>query len=192
MALPPPAPRELRHRRDIAIEGYRRFDGLWDVEARLLDRRSVASRWPGGERAPDEPIHRMSLRLTVDADARIVAVAADTETGPYPGICGAITPQYQQLVGLRVAAGFRGQVRRLFAGTRGCTHLTELLGALATGVVQTLAGDATPDPEARPFQLEGCHAFVRSGPVVARHYPRWYLAPADDVARGTQPEGREG
>lgn len=184
MAMPPAAARELRHKRTITIEGYRRHDGLWEVEGHLVDCRTAAVAWPGGGRGAGVAIHDMTLRLTVDAGGLIVAVAADTAAGPYPDVCGSITPAYERLVGLRVAAGFRGQVQRLLSGTRGCTHLTELLGALATGVVQTLAGDAENDPQARPFQLEGCHAFLRSGEVVARHFPRWYLTPVEDAARG--------
>jgi hypothetical protein len=179
MTPTPKATRQLLHRRDITIEGYRRCDGLWDVEGRLLDRRTETARWPGGERAGGEPIHSMTLCLTVDATGLIVDVDAQTAATPYTGFCPTITPRYKQLVGLRIGRGFRHQALRLLAGTQGCTHLTELLGALATGVIQTLAGERESDPDARPFQLEGCHVFARSSPVIAQHYPRWYLAPAE-------------
>src|SRR3954451_8363882 len=37
MPLSPPAPREMLHRRAIDIRGWRRDDGLYDIEAHLLD-----------------------------------------------------------------------------------------------------------------------------------------------------------
>lgn len=37
MPLSPPEPREHIHSRDIILRGYRREDGLWDIEAHLTD-----------------------------------------------------------------------------------------------------------------------------------------------------------
>ena len=59
----------------------------------------------------------------------------------------------------------------------GCTHLSELVGTMATGVIQTLAGAGWDSTEHKPMQLDGCHALQSSGPVVARHYPKWYRKP---------------
>ena len=105
-----------------------------------------------------------------------------TEASPYVGSCGTITPVYEQLVGLRVGPGFGAHLRRLFALTRGCTHMSELVGTMATGVMQTLAGEFLGVREQKPFQLDRCHALHSSGAVVARHYPTWYrrAAPTAD------------
>ena len=40
MPLTPPAARETLHTRRIEINGYRRADGLFDIEAHLTDRKS--------------------------------------------------------------------------------------------------------------------------------------------------------
>ena len=37
MPLSPPAPREPIHTRAIDLRGYRREDGLWDIEGHLTD-----------------------------------------------------------------------------------------------------------------------------------------------------------
>ncbi len=37
MPLPPVAPREHLHTREIEWRGYRREDELWDIEGRLVD-----------------------------------------------------------------------------------------------------------------------------------------------------------
>ena len=57
---------------------------------------------------------------------------------------------------------------------RGCTHITELAGSLATAAFQTLAGQGQQDPARKPFQLDRCHALALTAPSVARYYPRWY------------------
>ncbi len=40
MPLPPPVDREPIHTRRIECTGYRRTDGLWDVEGHLVDTKS--------------------------------------------------------------------------------------------------------------------------------------------------------
>lgn len=177
MPLQPSAvEREATHTRTISIRGYRRADGLWDVEGHLTDMRAQDVSYPGGGRPAGQFIHSMWLRLTVDDTALIRAAVAVTDASPFAGVCGSITPAYDRLVGLRVGPGFRGSVQRLFAGVRGCTHLTELLSTMATGVIQTLAGDVKQPEGVRPFNLDGCHALATDGPTVASFYPRWFCS----------------
>jgi len=176
MPLPPPtSERDPVHGRTITIRGYRRRDGLWDIDGHLRDVRDQHFVFPGGERPGGEAIHSMWLRLSVDSSALIVDAVAFTDTGPFPDTCGAIAPDYAQLVGLRVGPGFSRQVARLFGGVRGCTHMSELLRTMATGVLQTVAGtNLTVSETEKPFQLDGCHALATDGPQVAAFYPRWY------------------
>ena len=37
MPLPDPVPREPLHTRRVECRGYRRADGLWDIEGHLVD-----------------------------------------------------------------------------------------------------------------------------------------------------------
>jgi len=184
--MPLPAPtveRALAHTRTITLSGYERADGLFDIEGHLTDVRARDVTYPGGGRPAGHPIHSMWLRLTVDTSALIVAVNVVTDIAPFDGVCGAIVPAYQGLVGVRVGAGFRGHVKRLLAGVRGCTHQTELVTTMATAVLQTLTGSVGRPDDVQPFQLDGCHALAIDGPQVAAHYPRWYRNPR------TVPEG---
>jgi hypothetical protein len=189
LALPAPSPRQPAHHRRLDIHGYRRDDGLWDIEGHLTDSRPVAMEFPDGLRPPGAPIHSMRVRLTFDDTLLIVAASAATEAAPFGQACGAITPAYEQLVGLRFARGFRGHLRRLFGAELGCTHITELIGAMASGAIQTLAkrSGLSGDPDQKPFQIDGCHALQSTGPTVALHYPRWYRRPVDDEAAAAQP-----
>ncbi len=151
MPLPEPtASREPLHRRTIEIVGYKRGDGLFDIEGRLLDRKDVEFPVGGRKLAPGEPVHEMWLRITVDRELRIVDAAAATDAMPYPGECDRIAPDYRKLIGLSIGPGYLRQVKELLGGVRGCTHITELAGSLATAAYQTFAGQGLSSPDRRP------------------------------------------
>jgi hypothetical protein len=180
MPLPPPdCAREASHQRSITINAYARADGLWDIEGHLTDAWNKPVPRAGGLLPPGEPMHSMWLRLTVDATATIVAVQADTDAGPYDKACAAITPDYSQLVGVRVARGYRDAIRRLFGRTAGCTHMNELAGVMGSAVLQAMWEVLSQDTDEKPFSIDGCHALKSSGPQVAQFFPRWYRPQAD-------------
>lgn len=172
--------RELLHTRRIEANGYARSGGLYDLEARLVDVKTYDKVGPAGTRPAGEPIHDMSLRITIDANMSIVAAETCFDAFPYQGECDSVTPDYGKLVGLRIAPGMTATVKELFGGTRGCTHMTGLIGVLATLAFQTMANQRARDQQSfkRPFQLNRCHALSTSGEVVRRYYPRWF-EPAD-------------
>ena len=184
MSLSSPAPREHIHTREIDCRGYRRADGLWDIEAHLTDVKTYAfdSDWRG-EVGAGTPVHDMWMRLTVDDDLVVRAVEAVTDASPYE-ICPAVTVNYQRLVGLSIRPGFMPKVREVLGGTQGCTHLVELLGPLATTAFQTIfpyrsrlrkEGERDPaKPVKRPTLLETCYAFASDSPVVKRYWPDFY------------------
>lgn len=179
MPFPDPFPeRELTHTRAIIFNGYRRSDGLWDVEGQLTDERAQQIAFPGGQRRAGEPIHSMRLRLTVDATGLIVDVCASADAVPFEGVCDTIASRYRCMVGVRVGAGYGGQVRKLLGGMNGCTHMSELLLSMGTAVMQTLVGEIPMPDDVKPYNLDGCHALGSSGAAVAQFYPRWYRRPA--------------
>ena len=189
MPLPEPkAKREPLHRRAIEIRGWKREDGLFDIEGHLVDTKDVDLRLAAGVRRAGEPIHSMWLRLTIDRNLTIVDAEASTDAMPYVNECDRITPDYRKLVGLAIRPGYHQRVKELFAGVLGCTHITELAGTLATAAFQTLAGQGFQDPARKPFQLDRCHALDATKPTVARYYPEWYrgtdpIAPAPESDR---------
>lgn len=186
MALPPPAERTLFHERQVTCRGYRRQDGLWDIEGRIVDVKGYPLTFYNGRQLePGQPLHEMHLRLTVDDDLVIHAAEACTVHAPFP-LCPEINPAYRQLVGLRIAPGFSSQIRELFKGRAGCTHLTELLGPLATTALQTvssgrryLAQRETPEQltalGAQVAKLiDTCHGWRSDGEPVAVKFPERY------------------
>lgn len=162
------------HTRRIEFQAYQREDGLWDLEAHLVDVKPIDCPLESGVRPAGEPIHAMWLRLTIDEECNVRAAAAAMDGMPYPGHCSRIVPEYGKLVGLNLLASFRRRATELLGGAHGCTHLTELLGAFPTAAVQSLFKKPL-DADTKPFQLDRCHALVTDGEAVARYYPRWYV-----------------
>jgi hypothetical protein len=177
MPLKPASERQLLHSRKIEANGYSRPGGLYDLEAHLVDTKTHTKESPAGNRMAGEPIHDMWLRITVDESLTIVEAEAAFDSLPYEGHCDRIAPDYGQLAGLRLAPGFNAKVRSMFGGTRGCTHVTDLIGVLATLAFQTMANRRAREEQdvRQPFQLDRCHALSTTGPVVAKYYPKWYL-----------------
>src|SRR3546814_1391109 len=96
----------------------------------------------------------MSLRLTIDEDFKVHDIEAVTDYSPFP-LCPAVTPNFKRMIGAEIKAGWRQQVRREVGGVEGCTHLVDLLIAMATVAFQTLypvraAGAAHRRPGERP------------------------------------------
>jgi hypothetical protein len=183
MPLPSPVPRKLMHTRAIECNGYEREDGLWDIEAHLTDVKTVLhTRHHGGrERQPGEPVHDLWLRLTIDLDMKVHAAEARTDEGPYPH-CGDITPNFRALAGLTIGPGWRKHVIERVGGVKGCTHLVELLGPLATTAFQATNrarnARAAAQPAARkPYQLNSCHVYKDDSPAVLERWPQFYTGP---------------
>lgn len=171
------------HTRSISADVYARDDGLWDVEAELIDTKGKDFMLATGLRKQGEPIHHMRVTVTIDEGFNVVAATGDSLRAPYLGECKAVESAYGQLVGLNLLKGFRHAVRERLGGTRGCTHLTELTNVLPTAAVQAFAGEvlrtsdsadaSAAQSDTMPWQLDKCRALRLDGPAVAAFYPRW-------------------
>lgn len=188
MPLPPPTvARHPLHTRSIRVQSFGRADGLWDLEAELIDFKAYDFPRNGGEVfKAGRYIHHMHLRITIDEAFTIVAAQAAYDAAPYEQHCMNIDAAYAGLVGMNLLKGFRHQVKERFGRTAGCTHMTELSQVLPTAAVQSMANQRRQkrDPNTRPFQLDGCHALRTDGPVVLEHYPKWYTGDSADAAAG--------
>ncbi|MDB2514567.1 MAG: DUF2889 domain-containing protein [Candidatus Puniceispirillaceae bacterium] len=140
-SLSPAVPREAVHKRQINCNGFVRADGLYDIEAELTDHKTYD--FPSdfrGTVTPDLAVHHMVLRITIDRDRVIQHAEAITITGPY-AICPTANAVFDNLVGLQIGPGWRRKVQAAIGGRHGCTHITELLGPVATIAYQTLYGE---------------------------------------------------
>lgn len=182
MPLSAPAARKHLHTRTVECVGYHRDDGLWDIEAHLVDVKTYT--FPNhdrGEIKPGEALHNMWIRLTIDDEFLIKDVEAVTDDSPFLQ-CGDIAVAYRKLIGLRIGRGFHSHVNELFSGAAGCTHLLELLRPLATTAYQTLypAREKQRRQAAshkKPGIIDSCYALRSDGEVVAREWPDFFAAP---------------
>ncbi|HYC02945.1 MAG TPA: DUF2889 domain-containing protein [Azospirillaceae bacterium] len=200
MPLSPPAERQHLHTRRVTCQGFRRADGMWDIEGHITDEKTYTFRnaWRG-ELQPGEFLHQMWIRLTVDNSFTVRAVEAVTDNSPFQG-CPAITPNFQRLVGLRIVSGWTQAVRERLGGIEGCTHLVELLGPVATTAFQTIgpvlsremeakrkaaeAEGRDPGPRMRPPVLDTCHIWDSRGETVREVFPDFHRGPAEAERKG--------
>lgn len=176
--LPAPAPREAVHTRSIVCRSFRRDDGMLDIDARFIDTRPFGYDSDfRGPCAPGAALHNMQLRLTLDRERRIHALASAMPGTPYEG-CAEVNPRFQRLVGVSVGRGFRKALRERLGGVEGCTHMLALLDAMAAAAVQAFASNAhapripgRPEP-VRIWRLDAlvdtCHSYRSDGPVMQR------------------------
>lgn len=185
MPLSRSAEREHIHTRTVTCQGFRRKDGLWDIEGHITDVKTYGfSNHDRGEIPVGEPVHGMWIRVTIGDDLVIREVEAVTDYAPFSA-CDAIAPNYAKLVGLKLGPGLRKQIRDRVGGVHGCTHLNELMGPVATTAFQTVfpilakeslqARDENDDkPPRRNPLINTCHGWRSDGPAVKRISPELY------------------
>ena len=173
MSLSAPAPRRHLHDRKISCEGYERDDGLYDIEARIVDTKTYEVTEPfRGLREAGMHVHDMQLRLTLDRTMTVRGIEVTTQHAPYD-VCPTVAPGYQALIGKKIGGGWRKAVTEAVGRTKGCTHITELLMPAATVAFQTMGSfKSGPDPSAaKPYFIDGCKAWASDSPVVERLFP---------------------
>jgi hypothetical protein len=202
--LPPFDPDRIPlHRRSVDLQGFRRRDGLYEVEARMTDT-TVPPPPEGGGGVPGggsigaaagaRVKHDMWIRIVFDRELLVRDVVASTDAAPH-AVCAEAAPSLASLVGLTMGAGWTRTVRERLGGARGCTHLTELLGPVATTAFQTLAPVrmAAPvriDAAGRPTKIDSCHAYSRRGELVRSRWPDFH-EPGDPPAGDPQASDKE-
>jgi hypothetical protein len=185
MPLPAPQARSHLHTRTAVYRGYRRDDGLWDIEAELSDTKTYLFELQGRpDLPPGEPIHGMAIRATLDDAMTIREIVTAMDDTPY-GECQQGTDPMQKMVGASMGPGWRMAIERALGGTSGCTHLRELLFNMATAAYQTIPGyrshlrklaggnESQAAATVPPHHLGKCIAWDFNGAVVQRNYPQF-------------------
>ncbi|MDH4610448.1 DUF2889 domain-containing protein [Pseudomonas sp. BN102] len=172
----PTITRQLLHTREIVCRGYLRSDGLLDVDGCIQDVPAEASDLPFHRVEAGDPVHDMRLLMTLDTNLLIQSITAVTSAGATP-VCGAIASAYASLAGLKIGPGFKQEVKARVGGTKGCTHLTELVERMASAAMQVrftlgraqqmhLLPGTEPPARRHSWVLDTCHAYRRDGEVV--------------------------
>jgi len=181
MSLPEPAAREKLHHRTIDCRGFRREDGLWDIEAELTDTKTYAYRnRDRGIVAAGEPVHQMQLRLTIDLDMNIIEAHAGMDYSPF-NMCQGARAVMKRLEGMQIKAGWLREVSARIGRRESCTHLYELLRPVSTTAYQTLhraleerASRRPRSQRGRPKIIDQCYSLASDSPVVKLEWPDFY------------------
>ena len=166
------------------MQAYVREDGLYDVEAHLVDTKPFVFESLGRPLPvpPGQALHDLWLRLTVDGDFVVRDICAASDITPY-GVCKEAENTLQVLIGERIARGWSAIVKQRLRGVASCTHLMEVLIPLATTAIQGIRGLRPASArqhsgDGPPPQLDSCYAYGRSLETVLRFWPQYYVAPS--------------
>ena len=181
MTLPSSNNRKKIHNRNIQCEGFKREDGLWDIEGHLKDTKTYGFKNDyRGVIDAGMAIHDMSIRLTLDDNLKIVDIYVSMDSHPY-NICPKIVPNFKKLIGINISKGFRKNVYSKVGGIEGCTHLVELLFPIATTAFQTIYSykafkkDKNKDRnENPPILINTCHSWSENNEVIKNYFPKFY------------------
>jgi hypothetical protein len=179
--------REELHFRRIDMRGYRRSDGLYEVEGRVTDRKPHDFQvLLGSKHVPaQEPLHDMGVRIVFDEQMLVREIHTFTAAAPY-AICPGGGQALQALTGLRLTGGWSKAVReRLGSSAHSCTHLVQLLSPLATVAFQTMSAIRRAEPvrldaTGRPVKIDSCYAYGKGRDLVREHWPEFYQPRSSD------------
>ena len=172
MPLPPAARRAELHHRRMDFRGYRRDDGLFDIECTLLDTKGTDVPLLGTSRIvrAGEAMHDMSIRMRVNADLEVVDIEASSDATPYD-ICPEAVASLQTVIGMKIGAGWTYAIKRQLVGAASCTHLAEMLIAMGTAAYQTVVPyNRMNGKETAGFttekKVDSCYAYAAERPLV--------------------------
>lgn len=187
MPLPEPdVERDHIHTRTIAIEAYRRPDGTMDVEGRITDVKPFDHQMMDGFRKAGDPVHDLSIRITLDDDMTVTKAVASMDQGAHE-LCPRAEPNFSNIEGLQIGPGWNKKVKAAMSPGLGCTHIIEMLAQMASGAMQAgwsrRSGETfdMPPPEEREMQvgmINSCYPYRQSSPWIKENFPKSYK-PAD-------------
>ncbi len=163
--------KKLLHTRQVLCQAFELDPEHWQVLGRMTDIKTfdMDNRDRGGHIPAGEPLHDISLSLTLNKQLRIVAVEATIDESPFKA-CNTISQAFQALVGLSITPGISAKAKELLGGINGCTHLLELLPPIITTAYQTFftspQGVVNTNSEYGKMLINSCHMMAEDGEVV--------------------------
>jgi hypothetical protein len=117
----------------------------------------------------------MAIRLLVNCSNLLIEdVDVDLISVPRE-VCRETIDCLAPIKGLTITRGFTSKVKKLAGGKKGCTHLVELLLAMAPAAIQGFAAHQSQKPAnfdpvrakmILQFLVNTCHAWREDGPFV--------------------------
>ena len=163
------------HTRTIEVSTYEYAPERIILEGSLKDEHLEEAYSTTGGKYPSGVIHHMSIQLLVNSSNFMIEdIAADLLTVPHEP-CWETAQCLAPIKGLTVTKGFTAKVKKLVGGKTGCTHLVELILAMAPAVFQGIAAYRAPkSPGIYPagarmtlkHLVNSCHAWREDSPYV--------------------------
>lgn len=179
MPLSKASSRRENHHRVIDMKAYARDDGLYDVEAHLVDMKPFTHKgFSADEPTPaGQPIHDLWVRITLDGEYVVRQIEAAADVTPF-AICKEAEATLSILVGERIARGWSAVVKERLRGAASCNHLMEVLIPLATTAMQGIVSLNSEsnghklDAKGVPVKIDSCYAYGSQREVVKRLWPQ--------------------
>lgn len=176
--------REIHHR-VIDMTAYEREDGLYDVEAHLVDSKPFEFKRSAVPEpvAPGQPLHDLWVRVTLDGECVVRKIEASSDVTPHT-VCKGAESSLEGMVGERIASGWSSKVKQRLRGSISCTHLMEMLIPLATTALQGLMGirkgpNRAVDENGFPVKINTCYAYDVHRDVVKVLWPEHHRSTDD-------------
>ncbi|MGE4238861.1 DUF2889 domain-containing protein [Ramlibacter sp.] len=181
MTLTDDVTREDLHFRRIDFRGCKRSDGLYEIVARLTDRKPYDFLPPSRDEwiPANDPIHDHEIRVLFDKDMVIRDIDSTMHVWPYvscPGGGGTL----KNFIGVTIGRGWNNEVRSRLPNADTCTHFKEMMIPLATAAIQTMVTQRDPaslhatDANGRPVKIDACHAYGESRELVLKLWPKFH------------------
>jgi hypothetical protein len=165
------------HTRNIEVSTYA-YDGQRIiVEGSLRDERFQESHVISGETFPSGVIHHMAIRLLVNCSNLLIEdIEVDLTSVPRE-MCRETIDCLAPIKGLTITRGFTAKVKKLAGGNKGCTHLVELILAMAPAVFQGFGAHQSQKPSnvdsdhakmILQFLVNTCRIWREDGPVMEK------------------------
>ena len=163
------------HRRNIDTVIYEGEADTIIVEGSLEDKRFCDSHLFSGEVRPPCTVHHMIIRMVLHLpELTIVDIEVDLPTVPH-GECLDVRECLAPLKGMRIAAGFTSNVRKLVDRSTACTHVLTLVSAMAPAAFQGAWSASIRQPLDREIYVKmmdrlknTCWAWREDGPLVEK------------------------
>jgi len=172
--------REEVHVRRIEMRGFKRSDGMYEVEANLTDQKPFDFQPPSRDRPirAGELIHDHVVRVVFSEDMVIREVLTTMRAWPYRECPGGGESLFG-MVGVLIGQGWASEVRKRLPNSETCTHMKELMNTLASAAYQTIysvrpfdGSEAAVD--GRPRKIDSCYAYGASRELVLSYWPQFH------------------
>jgi hypothetical protein len=165
------------HARTIEVTTYNYDERRIIVEGFLKDDRFQESHSITGQTSPAGVLHHMAIRLLVNCSNFLIEdIDVDLMSVPRE-VCRETINCLASIKGLTITKGFTLKVKKMAGGKQGCTHLVELLQAMAPAVFQgagahqsqkSSAFDADRARRIIQYLTNTCHGWREDGPFVEK------------------------